>query len=228
MKAYDFIALYIMPIIFGVIAELCKRTGVSSLVYNARKDEPMLLPRINTLLYTMREKVPNRHGRLDANIVLNGSLRSVGRDKLLGGTMRERLTAFLRGLVEHRPDVAKAIGCKTVADVAKLSNTALLNAYDVVSDGALNVEDYGFYRNSCDSKTSTYRFRFADVYSANIEKIGRGGEYRVTIADHAKATAKIAKAIDADEKRIAAEREKRNAEKKAADEKQATAEKNEK
>jgi len=215
MNTLDFVRTHIMPLFVTVAHAL--DTTAKAVTYNARKDSPMLLGKVNALCFELRESMPNRHKTLAANVVLNGSLKSVSHDKLITSeTFRDRLRAFLVSLVENRSDVRDLIGCKDGAAVGKLSATSLLEAYKLVSAGAVNAEDYGFYRNSCGS---SYRSASADALSGTIEKSGRNGEYVITFAGADRAFSKANKLAEKREAAIKTAREKKSADAKAAKEK---------
>jgi len=164
-----FIQTCVMPILLGVCAQKNVKT------YNARTDAPTMLGLFNAAMTTA--KIQNRHRRLPFNFILNGSLRSSDASAVVQSPiLKSRLVAMLKCVLPYRKDVADAIGFNADS-VDKQNDTTLLEAYKTLNDGALNVEDYGFYRLTCGSQV--YRSRLADD-AVLLSRVGNG-EYRIDI-----------------------------------------------
>ena len=213
-----FVIAYVLPVAIEVLVTIARKRNVSEITYNARTDsDPSILGKINGALYRLRDRIPNRHKRLAANVCLNGSLRSVAKSELIvnGSEMRNRLVAFLTALAETRDDVRELIGMNNRAEIESADPRKLFAAYEAVNDGAVNVEDYGFYRSTTDNE---FRSTTADLFDTVLSRDGNG-VYRLKIA-------KAPEAIAAAQKQIETDEQKRSAEAKAKAERKANAKRN--
>lgn len=198
MKRAEFIAVPIMRVVIETAAAIAGKRGDSTFTYNARKDEPELLRHVNAALGKLGDALPNRHSVFESNVVLNGSLKSVSKAKLTTGIYRDRLNALIAGLIHGRPDCARIMkarhGLTSRQTIDSASAETILAAYETVAVGALNVEDFGFYRATCNAKTSTYGNAYRADYRATLAKSEtERGTYVITFAKREAAFAKTGK-----------------------------------
>jgi hypothetical protein len=193
----EFTNKIVLPIAARVAFDLPDRDEIrNQFVYNARTDEaPELLRHVNAELLKLGDEIPNRHPVFDANVCINGSLRSGGAQDVVktgrNGGKRARLVAMLTGFVETRPDIARILRARyQLTDrqtIESADDPVLVECYKMLNRGALNLEDHGFYRATTDNE---FAANDNAKYRSAISKTGVG-EYTIKFTKLESAIAEI-------------------------------------